>query len=791
MSSQAYGSSLFRFRELPLSFLLCFGLSLLGLNLDLDLNKSEKLNLNLKKSSGQVGSRILREDAEAKLKGRTRFLGDIPLPGMLHARQFCSPLAHARILRLDLNAARDLPGVLAVLGPEDIPGKNRTGVIIDDQALLAEGKVRYVGEPMAIVAAETPEAATAALEAIVLELNPLPAILDLDDVKAEPDEPIHEDGPIAVHQKLRRGSVERGFAEAEAVVEIELSTGLQEHYYLETQGCIASPDGNGGLTIHGSLQCPFYVQRDVARVTGLSLSRVRVIQTPTGGAFGGKEDIPSELCSRAAALALATERPVRLVLSREEDVLGTSKRHPFRIRGRLGAMKDGRFTAMEIWQDAEAGAYATLSPPVIYRACIQGAGPYRVPNVKVETRAWYTNQVPNGAFRGFGSPQACFGHERLVDLMASKLGMDPAELRRRNLLIEGDETPTGQHLDESVGALETLERATKAAKADSPKEEAALEPGRWIFGTGHASMLYGNGLGKAGWHMDGAGAYLQIHADGSVSCATGLTEFGQGARTVVRQMAAEALGLAPENVTLMPVDTALVPDSGPTVASRNVVMSGNAILDAAKKLKDRLAPLSDQLGEVPFTTLAAEAYRRNLNLAAEGWWHVPTLDFDMKSGRGEAYFAYSFATQAARVAVDRLSGHVRVLRVWAAHDVGKAVNPAGVEAQVEGGVAQGIGWALTERFARKDGHILSRNLSTYQIPTAIEVPEIETIIVEAPHSLGPFGAKSLGEPVIIPTAAAIAAAVSDAIGAQITEIPILPEHVLELIEKGGHGPDAL
>ncbi len=747
--------------------------------------------MNRKPEPNPVGSRLVREDAEAKLKGRIRFLPDLHPEGMLHARQLGSPLPHAKILRLDLSTARTLPGVVAVIGPVDIPGANRIGVILDDQPLLAEGKVRYVGEPMAVVAAETPEAAEAALAAIVYELEELPALLDLDDVAAQPEEPIHEDGPIAVHQKVRKGLTERGFADAEAVVEEELSTGLQEHYYLEPQGCIAAPDESGGLVIHGSLQCPFYVQRDVARVTGLPQSRVRVIQTPTGGAFGGKEDIPSEFCARASVLALATGRPVRLLLSRDEDFLATSKRHPFRIRGRLGATRDGRFTAMEIYQDAEAGAYATLSPPVIYRACMQGAGPYDIPNVKIETRAWYTNQVPNGAFRGFGSPQACFGHERLVDLMAAELGMDPVELRRINLLREGGETSTGHRLDTSVGAVETLERSSEAAAVGTAEEESKLEEGRWLFGTGHASMIYGNCLGKAGWHMDGAGAYLQIHADGSASCATGLTEFGQGARTVVQQMAAEALGLPPESVTLMPVDTALVPDSGPTVASRNVVMSGNAILDAARKLNERLAPLRQELGEVSFADLAAEAFRRNLNLAAEGWWHVPDLDFDMKKGRGEAYFAYSFATQSARVAVDRLTGNIRVLRVWAAHDVGRAVNPAGVEAQVEGGVAQGIGWAITEKFAREGGRILARNLSTYHLPTSIEVPEIETIIVEEPHPDGPFGAKSLGEPVIIPTAAAIAAAVSEAVGAQVTEIPIRPEHVLELLEKGEHAADTL
>jgi len=767
-----------------------------------------------------IGRRLPRVDADAKLRGATRFLPDIDFPGLLHAKMVPGGEPHARLLSVDCAEALASPGVRAVLTPENLPGENRVGVIIDDQPLLAEGRLRYRGDCVAVVAAESEAEAAAAAGKVRVECEPLPAIFDFDDLAPDPEHPIHESGPIAVHHRVRKGNVAAGFASAQAVVETEYLTAAQEHYYLEPLGCVAVPGERGDVTIHGSLQCPFYVQKAVARACGLSLAQVRVIQTPTGGAFGGKEDVPNELCARAAALALITGRPVRLLLERREDIRYSSKRHPYRIRLRLGATADGRFTAMEIFQDALAGPYATLSPPVIYRSAMQGAGPYRIPAVHVEARAWYSNGAPSGAFRGFGSPQACFAHEGVIDLLAAELGMNPIELRRRNLLEAGDETATGHRLESSVGMTACFDAALEAVetelgpealeaehRAPTPADialapELADDPERWRVGTGVGCMIYGNCLGKAGWHLDGAGAHLQLHADGSASVAVGLTEIGQGAETVITQFVAEGLGLDPTRVTLVPVDTALVPDCGPTVASRNVVMSGNAIADAARQLRDRLTPLAAELldcapGEIRFeggaargpgesvlgmAELAAAAWRRNLNMATAGWWHVPDLEFDETRGHGQAYFAYSFAAQAARVAVDRLSGQVRVLGVWAAHDLGKAVNPAGAEGQVEGGVAQGIGFALGERFVEAKGEVVSGNLSSYPLPIAPEVPPIRTILVEDPHPDGPHGAKSLGEPVIIPTAAALAGALRQATGAPVERLPVKPESLLPFLE---------
>ncbi len=771
-----------------------------------------------------IGRSLERGDAADKLAGRERFLPDLDFPGLLHAQMVPSPLPHANIRHISCEAAREAPGVRALITAESIPGENQVGVIIDDQPLIATGKVRHVGETLAILAAESPEEARAAAALVHADLEPLPALLSLDELQAQPEHPIHEDGPIATHHKVRKGIVEQGFVDSDAVVQGEFRCGGQEHYYLEPLGAVALPE-RGGLLIYGGIQCPFYVQKAVARCCGLPLSAVRVIQTPTGGAFGGKEDVPSEICAKAALLAQATGRPVRLLLDRPDDLAYSSKRHPFRIHGRLGAKADGTFTAIEMILDADAGAYATLSPPVLYRAAMQGGGPYVIPKVKIDARGWYSNHPPSGAFRGFGAPQAAFAHERLVEMMAAELKIDPVELRRRNMLREGDETCTGHKLESSVGAIETLERCEAAVAAEFPPRAGEAEvansaaigpptkrdielapwlaedPSRWRVATGYASILYGNCLGKAGWHMDGAGAHLQLHKDGTLSLAVGLTEIGQGAETVLTQFVSEGTGIDPSAIRVLPVDTALVPDSGPTVASRNVVMSGNAILVAAKALRDRIRPLAAKLmgcdeNEIEFAgggarggtksiawpELAAAAFMHNLDLVAQGWWHVPPLDFDLAKGRGEAYFAYSFATQAARVAVDRVGGHARVIKVWAAHDLGRAINPAGIEGQVEGGVMQGIGWALTERLVREKGVLVSDSLASYQIPTSLDAPAYESIVVEAPHPDGPLGAKSLGEPVIIPTAAAVLGAVSHASGVPVSTLPLDPEKLLNTLE---------
>ncbi|NOZ03514.1 MAG: molybdopterin-dependent oxidoreductase, partial [FCB group bacterium] len=498
-------------------------------------------------------------------------------------------------------------------------------------------------------------------------------------------------------------------------------------------------------------------------------------------------------------------RPVKMVYRRRDDVQLTSKRHPFTMHYKVGVRKDGKLVAAEITLEENAGAYATLSTVVSYRATMQAMGPYVVPNVRVRSTAYYTNSPPTGAFRGFGSPQATFGHERMMDIIAERLGIDPVELRLKNVLRAGDTTLTGQRIDHSVGARETILKVREASQWDRRRKETTAGS-RYLYGLGIAACHYGNCLGAAGWSLDGAAARIQVLRDGSVAVAYGLVEMGQGALTVIAQMTAEALGVRPERVVVLPTDSRNVPDSGPSVASRNVVMTGNAIREAAKKLKPILLSAAGELLEcsperitikndvvtdqatgntLQFPELAEHLFLSNRQMEMLGWWHVPELAFDAEKGQGEAYFTYSYAAHIARVKVDTLTGLITVEKIWAAHDIGKAINPAGLEGQVEGGTTQGVGWAVTEHFRIEGGAVKTSNLSTYLLPTTMDVGEVETIIVEDPEPLGPWGAKGIGEPAIIPTAAAVTNAVSQALGVPLNEIPLTPERVLSIINRAG------
>jgi CO/xanthine dehydrogenase Mo-binding subunit len=553
------------------------------------------------------------------------------------------------------------------------------------------------------------------------------------------------------------------------------------------------------MKILGSLQCPFYIQKAIARVFDWPYENILVEQAPTGGAFGGKEDIPSEVCARAAVAAMKINRPVKVVYTRHDDAQLTSKRHPFQMNYKVGVKNDGTLVSAEILLEENAGAYATLSTVVSYRSCAQAMGPYVIPNIHVDSNSYLTNLPTTGAFRGFGSPQAAFGHERMMDVIADELGIEPMALRLKNVIRPGDQTQTAQVLNESVGAEETIQEAAKLAKWDifNPTKDS-----RYKYGLGMSSIHYGNCLGAAGWHMDGSGVNIKLFPDGNVHVAYGLVEMGQGSETAVRQMTAEAMGISMDRITVLPTNSAQVPDSGPAVASRNVVMTGNAIRNATKKilpvLKNSAAEwmscsiddisisndiINDRSSgtEIQFHELCDYMGKTQTDMEFTGWWHTPELDYDATTGIGEAYFSYSFATQIAKVKVDTLTGLVDVENIYAAYDVGKAINPSGIEGQVEGGSAQGIGWATTEDFKIKDGKVQTPNLTTYLLPTALDSADVETTIVEKPEPEGPWGAKGIGEPSIIPTAGAVANAVSNAIGIQMNEIPLTPERVLNAL----------
>jgi len=716
-----------------------------------------------------VGQRFRRPDAPDKVKGSARYVEDLDFAGSLVGGVLRSPHAHARIARLDVSRARNIPGVRAVLTAKDVPGKNLIPMIQPDWPVLAERFVRHVGEGVALVAADDGEALARAFEAVSVEYEVLDALLDMERALAA--------GEVMAHWKVRRGEAAVALSRHDiVVVEGTYRTPYQEHAYIEANGMVAMPDGLGGVVVHGSMQCPFYVQKAVASALGCDLNQARIVQTVTGGGFGGKEDAPSAPGAQAALLAMATGRPVRLILSREEDMAVMSKRHPARIDVRLGATREGHLFAAEVDYLLDGGAYATLSPVVLFRGTVHACGPYRVPNVRVDARVVRTHKVPCGAFRGFGEPQVVFAFESAIDVLAERLGMDPLELRGRNALGEGDETITGQVLRSSVGFREVLHKVAEAADWNRKRELFARDTGPVRRGIGLAACHYGVGLGAMGKHLNPAGASVVVAADGSVTVAVGTTEIGQGMVTVLTQIAAEALGCPPELVRVVEPDTSRVPDSGPTVASRTTVMSGNAIRDAAAKIREAMEPVIADSG-LEWRDAVALCVRQQVGLAAHGWAVPPETTFDLGTGQGDAYVCYSWSANIVEVEVDTETGETRVLRVHSGHDVGRVINPTTGEGQVEGGVVQGIGYALVEEHALEGGRILNDQFSTYIIPTSLDTPEIRSILVEHPFAWGPYGAKGLGETPIIAVAPAVTAAIAHATGARLNEIPATPERV--------------
>ncbi|MBI3186118.1 MAG: xanthine dehydrogenase family protein [Myxococcales bacterium] len=747
-----------------------------------------------------------RVDALDKVRGAARYVDDLELPGMLHCKVVTSAHPHAEVHSVDVSLALASAGVFAVLTARDVPGENQIGVVTADQPLLVERRARMLADRIALVAADTPEHALEAARKVKVEYRPLPVIADTDQALAAGAARIHDSGNLLAKKQVVRGDLGAGWAAAKLVLERTFTTGYQEHAYLETNGVLAVPEQNGALTVYASAQCPFYIQKAVARVLGKDLASIRCVQATTGGAFGGKEDYPSEPAACAALLAMKTGRPVKLVYQRSEDIRWSSKRHPIRTQHRIGFDGEGRITACEVKLHCDAGAYNGLSTVVSERANASAPGPYRAENVRVDTYVVYTNNLFGGAFRGFGAPQVTFAMEAQLDEAAERLGLSPAEIRRRNLLRVGDATATGQRLPESVGALECLEKAVERSRFEEKRAllaEHNRKSPHLKKGIGLACCMYGCCLHAGGQFLEGSGSLVQVRPDGSVNVAIGGTELGQGAFTVVAQLAAEELGCELSKVHVSPVSTELVPDSGPTVASRTTVMSGNAVLDAARQIKSRMLEVAAQKLDAPqgrlearggdfllagglrrlsFCEVAKACYERKVNLTAEGWFAPPRKEWNEALGLGEAYSVYCFATQVAEVTVDLRSGRVTVDRVTAAHDVGKAINPAALKGQVEGGVVQGLGYALMEELQLSEGKCLNPNFTDYLIPSSADAPEVEVVLVEHPWSLGPFGAKGVGEPALIPVAAAVANAVSFALGHRFDRLPLTPERVLLTLE---------
>jgi len=750
-----------------------------------------------------VGKNITRVDSLSHVLGRSKYTADYMYDKMLYVKVVRSKYPHAMIKKIDTSKAKIAPGVISVLTAQDIPGINDWGYTFPDQPLLAFDKVRFLGDGVALVAAETLDQAEAAVELVEVEYDPLPPIFSpLEAMKS--NVLIHEKGNIAFQCQLRKGDVVKGFAESDVTVENEYKTRQQEHAYLEPEAGIAIPEPDGSVTVIGSMQSPFTVQMNVAKVLGYSLDKVRVIQAATGGGFGGKDDIPPEVCARAALVAIHTRRPAFLGHTREESISAHSKRHAYLIKYRSGANREGRLTAAEIEIISDVGAYASHGPYVLWRSTVHSTGPYVVPNVKVDSYLVYTNKLYGGSFRGFGNPQIQFAAESQMDELAERLNMDPVQFRLENVLRPGSLTATSQLLDHSVGIEECLVKAAELSNWKEKRTEYRNQTSVKRRGIGVGLMWHGNSTSRGA--PDYCAASLIINRDGSVRIRTGIGEIGQGTHTGIVQVVSEILGVPPDMIHVDNPDTSAVPDSGPTHASRGLLRGGAAAMVTASKVRENLNMVAaeilgcdeskveirdarvysndDSSRTVSFEELARQCYDRGVNVSYFGNFRAPKMVFDHENGQGEAYSNYTFAAHVVEIEVDIETGQIQVLKATPVYDTGKAINPLLLAGQIEGAALQGMGYALMEEVTYDGGLILNSTLQDYLIPTSMDIPEIESTLVEHRYRYGPFGAKGMGEAPLIPMAAAIANAIYNATGVRIRELPATPERVLFAIKKG-------
>ena len=745
-----------------------------------------------------VGRRLPRHDAWDKAQGRTLYAADWQMPGMLHGAVLRSPYPSARIARLDTSRASALPGVAAVLTARDVP-RNTLWTDVPGQTsavgplrarlqVLAEDTVRYQGEPVALVAAETPEIAATALELIDVAYEERPGVFDPDEA-LQPGAPVvHAEGNLLARWQVGHGDVDRALARAHVVVEGTYRCQCVDHAYLEPEAGVAWVDADGVVVIRVATQVIEHF-RDVAEVLGLPHNKVRVIGPYVGGGFGGKEDVTVEVF--LGLLAWRTHRPVRMVWSRQESLLARPKRHPFILRYRTGAARDGTLLAQQIELLADSGGYAYLSALVLMYAAVTAAGPYRIPAVAVDARVVYTNNPPTSAMRGFGAMQMVLGYESQMDQVARRLGVDRIELRTRNALRTGDRLPIGQRLDTHVAVAEAVERAWTALGS----QRAPSTPHHRI-GRGLACNF--QPYGRIVWLHDWASAWVGFEMDGSVVIRTGVPDIGGGQASSLCQIAAEVLGVEPDRVSIHIADSALTPLAGTTTATRQLYMSGNAVLHAATQLRRQILDVAAQMLETPADGVdledgsAVTADRRRVSLAQVimecarlgvsrshlGAYHAPVGDpVDLERGGGRVFPDFTFGAHAVELEVDTETGAVTLLRYVACHDVGRAINPESVEGQVQGGAVMGIGYGLMEEIVVDRGSNLSTSFAAYLIPGALDVPDVEPLILESGDGKGPFGARGIGEPPIGPPAAAIANALEDAVGVRITELPITAERV--------------
>ena len=728
-----------------------------------------------------VGESVKRIDAFGKVTGKTQYPGDINLPNQAYMKILFANRPHAIIRKIDTKKAEALDGVIAVFTAKDVP-VNEYGLIMPDQPVLCgpgsskpyADRVRFVGDQVALIIADSETFAEKARDLIDVQYEDLPVITDLEDARVSDTDLLHPNlaSNIFCHYRIRKGvygdegSSETVFAQADVIVECEYRTPAQEHAYLQPEAGLGYIDEEGRVTIQVAGQWTHEDQEQIAHALGLPLDQVRVIYPAIGGAFGGREDMSVQIVLALAAWRLhqrGIDRPIKIIWSREESIIGHHKRHPYIIYTKWGATKEGKVVAAEVEVIADGGAYAYTSTKVLGNATLMCTGPYEIPNVKVDSYAVYTNNIPGGAFRGFGGPQGAFAAETQMNRLAEELGMDPIEIRRRNVLQEGSLLSVGTPLPKGVSMPQVIDQCAQDAEnlqsalIRQPEASPHLHRG---FGFACAFKNVGFSFGAPEQSM----ATVELHGGAEIERVVvhhAGAEVGQGTHTVMAQMAAQALGVPLEIVEMVVSDTAKTDDSGSVSASRMTFMAGNSIKGACEKALERW-----QAEDRP--AIATYQYRP-----------PPTTPYDPQTGKSEPNFSYGYVAQAVTVEVDTETGHIRILDIVTADDVGNAINPQQVQGQIEGAVVQAAGYTLLENFIQKDGYVETQHLSTYLIPTIQDVPErVISKILEYPDPIGPFGARGMGEMPFLPVAPAVIAAVHDATGVWFHEFPLTPERIL-------------
>jgi CO/xanthine dehydrogenase Mo-binding subunit len=729
------------------------------------------------------GQPVPRKEGRDKVTGRAQYVDDLAYPDMLHGVTVRSSIARGRIL--GIRYGDGIPwSEFTIVTAADIPGKNEIALIEHDQPCLAADVINHPEEAIVLLAHPDRYLLEEARRAVHIDVQPLPAVFSIEDSIAKRAIVFGEDNVFKSYH-MQRGDVDAAMARADIIVEGEYRTSAQEQLYIENQGMIAVANPVDGVTVQGSLQCPYYIQKALVQLFNLPAEKVRVIQAETGGGFGGKEEYPSMIAGHAALLAWKSGKHVKIIYDRAEDMVATTKRHPSRTRHRTGVTRDGKLVAMDIDFVIDGGAYATLSSVVLSRGTIHAAGPYYCPNIQVHSRAVATNAPPHGAFRGFGAPQAIFAVERQMDQVARAVNLTPEEFRRRNFLHQGQTTVTGQLIKEDVDLDGLLDRAFRESDYHAKRERFAREnPGATVKrGIGFATFMHGAGFTGSGEVYLASVVDVEATKEGNVRILAASTEIGQGTNTVFSQIAADALGIGYDRIEIARPDTGSVPNSGPTVASRTSMVVGHLVETAALEIKKKLIDaglLCDACTEDEFVRACRKYIETRGPLRVRANYEPPPgIVWDDKTYSGDAYGTYAWAAYVAEVAVDTVTFEARVTDFVALQEIGKVIHPVLAAGQIEGGVAQAIGMALYENVVWRDGRMANGQMTNYIMPTAADIPPIRVFFEEQPYPFGPHGAKGIGELPMDGPAAAIVNAIENATGICVREIPATPEVMME------------